>query len=139
MESFMEVTPSERRRGWKTIGSPPRADLATWLGTARAPRDYNGRRSRAFRIARRIAAQFEDRPCRVGDKEDVMATLGTTSRNRLPAADVAEPETRAYPIADKPHARIAKARAIKAVKAGRMSKTREAKIESKADAVSKKG
>ncbi len=68
-----------------------------------------------------------------------MATLGTTSRNRLPAADVAEPETRAYPIADKPHARIAKARAIKAVKAGRMSKTREAKIESKADAVSKKG
>jgi hypothetical protein len=68
-----------------------------------------------------------------------MAKLDAEKRNALPAEDFAEPKQRAYPIEDKPHARNAKARAAQAVKAGRMSKAEEAKIDKKADAVLKKG
>ena len=68
-----------------------------------------------------------------------MAELNTRSRDRLPAKDFAEPNKRAYPIEDKPHARNAKARASQAVKAGRMSKAEAAKIDKKADAVLKDG
>ncbi|MDB5480159.1 MAG: hypothetical protein JWO83_1212 [Caulobacteraceae bacterium] len=68
-----------------------------------------------------------------------MAKLSTDKRNALPAEDFAEPAQRAYPVEDKPHARNAKARASQAVKAGRMSKAEEAKIDKKADAVLKKG
>ena len=68
-----------------------------------------------------------------------MAELKTKARDKLPAKDFAEPGKRAYPIEDKPHARNAKARASQAVKAGRMSKAEEAKIDRKADAVLKKG
>ena len=64
-----------------------------------------------------------------------MAELSTKARNKLPAKDFAEPGKRAYPIEDKPHARNAKARASQAVKAGRMSKAEEKKIDKKADAV----
>jgi hypothetical protein len=64
-----------------------------------------------------------------------MAELKAKARNKLPAKDFAEPEKRAYPIEDKPHARNAKARAAQAVKAGRMSKAEEKKIDRKADAV----
>jgi hypothetical protein len=67
----------------------------------------------------------------------IMAELGTKARKKLPAKDFAEPSKRAYPIEDKPHARNAKARASQAVKAGRMSKAEEAKIDKKADAVLK--
>ena len=67
-----------------------------------------------------------------------MAKLTTDKRNALPAKDFAEPAQRAYPIEDKAHARNAKARARQAVKAGRMSKAEEAKIDKKADAVLKK-
>ena len=52
---------------------------------------------------------------------------------------LAEPDKRAYPIEDKAHAANAKARASQAVKAGRMSKAEEAKIDKKADKVLKKG
>jgi hypothetical protein len=68
-----------------------------------------------------------------------MAELDTKARNRIPKAKFAEPDQRKYPIEDKPHARNAKARASQAVKAGRMSKAEEAKIDKKADAVLKKG
>ena len=64
-----------------------------------------------------------------------MAKLSTDKRNALPAKDFAEPKQRAYPIEDKAHARNAKARASQAVKAGRMSKAEESKIDTKADAV----
>lgn len=67
-----------------------------------------------------------------------MAKLNVDKRNALPAQDFAEPKQRAYPIEDKAHARNAKARASQAVKAGRMSKAEEAKIDKKADAVLKK-
>ena len=64
-----------------------------------------------------------------------MAELSTNARNKLPKSKFAEPDKRAYPIEDKPHARNAKARAAQAVKAGRMSKAEETKIDKKADAV----
>lgn len=67
-----------------------------------------------------------------------MGELTPTARRKLPAKDFAEPEKRAYPIEDKPHARNAKARASQAVKAGRMSKAEGAKIAKRADAVLKK-
>ena len=68
-----------------------------------------------------------------------MAELKTKTRNKLPAKAFAEPDKRAYPIEDKPHARNAKARASQAVKAGRMSKAEAGKIDKKADAVLSKG
>ncbi|MEO8812035.1 MAG: hypothetical protein ABI376_03870 [Caulobacteraceae bacterium] len=66
-----------------------------------------------------------------------MAELTTKGRNRLPAADFAEPDKRAYPVEDTPHARGARARARQAVRAGRMSKAEEKKIAAKADKVLK--
>ena len=66
-----------------------------------------------------------------------MAELDTNQRKKLPKSKFAEPDKRAYPIEDKPHARNAKARAAQAVKAGRMSKAEEKKIDRKADAVLK--
>jgi len=67
-----------------------------------------------------------------------MAELKTDDRKKLPKSEFAEPDKRKYPIEDKAHAGNAKARASQAVKAGRMSKTEEAKIDKKADAVLKK-
>ena len=66
-----------------------------------------------------------------------MARLDTDKRNKLPAGKFAEPDKRAYPIEDKAHARNAKARASQQVKAGRMGKTEQAKIDRKADVVLK--
>jgi len=66
-----------------------------------------------------------------------MAKLKTAARNSLPKSAFAEPDKRAYPVEDKPHARNAKARASQAVKAGRMSAAEEARIDSKADKVLK--
>ncbi len=68
-----------------------------------------------------------------------MAKLDASLRKKLPAKAFAEPEKRAYPIEDKAHARNAKARASQAVKAGRMSRAEEGKIDQKANAVLKKG
>lgn len=68
-----------------------------------------------------------------------MAELDAEHRNKLAKSKFAEPDKRAYPIEDKAHARNAKARASQAVKAGRMSKAEEGKIDKKADAVLKKG
>ena len=67
-----------------------------------------------------------------------MTKLSTDARKKLPAKDFAEPRECAYPVEDKPHARNAKARASQAVKAGRMSKSEENKIDKKADAVLKR-
>ena len=67
-----------------------------------------------------------------------MAELSTDARKKLPKSEFAEPDKRKYPIEDKAHARNAKARASQAVKAGRMSKAEETKIDKKADAVLKK-
>lgn len=68
-----------------------------------------------------------------------MAELDAAQRNKLPRKDFAEPGKRAYPIEDKAHARNAKARASQAVKAGRMSKAEQSRIDKRADAVLNKG
>lgn len=68
-----------------------------------------------------------------------MAELDAAHRNKLPRKDFAEPGKRAYPIEDKAHARNAKARASQAVKAGRMSKAEQSRIDKRADAVLNKG
>ncbi|HEX4741121.1 MAG TPA: hypothetical protein VH353_07315 [Caulobacteraceae bacterium] len=67
-----------------------------------------------------------------------MAELDADDRKHLPKSKFAEPEKRAYPVPDAAHARNAKARASQAVKAGRMSKAEEGKIDKKADKVLKK-
>jgi hypothetical protein len=64
-----------------------------------------------------------------------MVKLSKADRDNLPTAQFAEPDKRAYPIEDASHAKNAKARASQAVKAGRMSKSEEARIDKKADAV----
>ena len=63
-----------------------------------------------------------------------MAKLTTTTRNKLPASSFAGPG-RSYPVPDKSHAANAKARATQAVKAGRMSKAQEGRIDAKANRV----
>ncbi len=64
-----------------------------------------------------------------------MTELTARARNRLPNSKFAQPEKRAYPINDKPHARNAKARASQAHNAGRMSAAEKKRIDRKADAV----
>ena len=71
-----------------------------------------------------------------------MAKLSTSRRNSMPKSQFGLPGgTRgsggkpAYPMPDKSHAANAKARASQAVKAGRMSKSTEAKIDAKANRV----
>lgn len=63
-----------------------------------------------------------------------MAKLTTKARKALPKSDFALPGSRSYPVNDRNHAVQAKARATQAVKAGRMSKSTEAKIDAKANA-----
>jgi hypothetical protein len=67
-----------------------------------------------------------------------MPKLDADDRKKMPAKKFAEPDKRAYPIEDASHARNAKARASQAVKAGRMSKAEESKIDRKADSVLRK-
>ncbi len=66
-----------------------------------------------------------------------MTKLSEADRDKLPASKFAEPGKRAYPIEDAAHAKNAKARASQAVKAGRMSKGEQRKIDKKADTVIK--
>lgn len=73
-----------------------------------------------------------------------MTKLKAATRNKLPASAFALPKERKYPIkklvngklvADKSHAANAKARATQMVKKGKLSKSDEAKIDSKANKV----
>ena len=66
-----------------------------------------------------------------------MSKLTTDERKELPEKEVALPGQR-YPVEDKAHARNAKARAAQQVKAGKLSKEDEARMDRKADAVLKK-
>jgi hypothetical protein len=67
-----------------------------------------------------------------------VAKLSTSARKALPKSQFAGPG-RSYPIPDASHAANAKARAAQAVKAGRMSKAQEQRIDAKANKVLKKG
>ncbi len=64
-----------------------------------------------------------------------MAKLTTKRRNSLPKSDFGLPGQKKYPMPDASHAANAKARASQAVNAGRMSKSTESKIDSKANRV----
>lgn len=66
-----------------------------------------------------------------------MAKLTAKSRKALPKSAFAGPN-RSYPVPDASHAANAKARAAQAVKAGRMSKAQEQRIDAKANAVLRK-
>lgn len=63
-----------------------------------------------------------------------MAKLTGKARKALPKSKFAGPD-RSYPVPDKSHAANAKARASQAVRAGRMSKGEEARIDAKANRV----
>ena len=67
-----------------------------------------------------------------------MGKLTTKARKKLPAKDFAGPD-RSYPVDTHNRAANAKARASQAVNSGRMSKSTEAKIDRKANAVLNKG
>ena len=67
-----------------------------------------------------------------------MAKLSSQARKKLPASEFAG-AGRSFPVNDRSHAANAKARASQAVKAGRMSASQKARIDSKANAVLKKG
>ena len=67
-----------------------------------------------------------------------MAKLTTKARKELKPSKFALPGGR-YPVNDRAHAANAKARASQALKAGRMSKSTEAKIDAKANRVLGKG
>ncbi len=100
------------------------------LGRKREKRRRKPRKRNDWRLCG-VYARPERRP-------KIMAELSTDNRNKLPKSKFAEPDKKAYPIEDKAHAKNAKARASQAVKAGRMSKAEEAKIDRRADAVIKK-
>lgn len=62
-----------------------------------------------------------------------MAKLKAAKRDKLPDPDFGLPGRRAYPMPDKSHAANAKARAAQQVKAGRLSRSAESRIDAKAD------
>lgn len=64
-----------------------------------------------------------------------MAKLSSSSRNKMSASTFGLPKQRAYPMPDKAHARVAKARAAEEVKKGNLTKAQQAKIDAKADKV----
>jgi hypothetical protein len=66
-----------------------------------------------------------------------MAQLSKAERDALPDDKFALPGHK-YPIEDAAHARNAKARAAQQVKAGKLSKADEKRVDAKADAVLKR-
>lgn len=62
-----------------------------------------------------------------------MEKLSSKARKSLPKSDFGLPGERKYPMPDRSHAANAKARASQAVKAGRMSKSAEARVDAKAN------
>jgi hypothetical protein len=66
-----------------------------------------------------------------------MAKLTAKSRNKLPKSEFALPKERKYPVNDKAHAKNAKARASEMEHKGKISKSTESKIDSKANKVLK--
>jgi len=64
-----------------------------------------------------------------------MAKLTAKARKKLPSSEFGLPKERKYPMQDKGHAVAAKSRATQMVKAGKLSKSAEAKIDKKANKV----
>lgn len=64
-----------------------------------------------------------------------MATLKTSTRNKLPKSSFGLPGKRAFPMPDASHAANAKARATQMVKAGKLSGAAKKQIDAKANKV----
>lgn len=64
-----------------------------------------------------------------------MAKLTSKQRNAIPSREFGLPSERKYPMPDKSHARDAKARASAQVNKGKLSKSSEKKIDTKADRI----
>jgi hypothetical protein len=67
-----------------------------------------------------------------------MTKLTTKERKKIPKDKFALPGEKKYPVEDKAHAKNAKARASQMEKKGKISKSTENKIDSKANKVLKK-
>ena len=68
-----------------------------------------------------------------------MATLTTKARKSIPKKEFGLPGEKKYPMPDKSHAANAKARATQMEKAGKLSASSKAKIDTKANKILKKG
>lgn len=64
-----------------------------------------------------------------------MAILTSAKRKKIPKSEFGLPGEKKYPMEDKKHAANAKARASQMVKKGKLSKSSEEKIDSKANKV----
>lgn len=64
-----------------------------------------------------------------------MTKLTSKARNKMPDSEFALPESRSYPVNDKPHARNAKARASQMEAKGKLSPAQKAQVDAKADKV----
>ena len=64
-----------------------------------------------------------------------MTKMKAKTRNSLPSSEFGMPKERKYPMNDKAHAVNAKARATQMTKVGKLSKSTEKKIDSKANKV----
>lgn len=68
-----------------------------------------------------------------------MAKLKTAERNKLKKSTFGLPGERKYPMPDKSHAANAKSRATQMVKKGKLSKSAEERIDTKANRILGKG
>lgn len=68
-----------------------------------------------------------------------MAKLHAQERDKLSSSTFGLPEKRKYPMPDKVHARVAKSYASKEEHAGKLSKSQESRIDSKANRMLHKG
>ena len=64
-----------------------------------------------------------------------MAKLTAAKRKKIPKSEFGMPGEKKYPMPDKAHAANAKARASQMVKKGKLSKSSEKKIDSKANKI----
>jgi hypothetical protein len=67
-----------------------------------------------------------------------MAVITTKRRKKLSDKNFGLPEDRKYPMPDKAHARVAKARASQMLKAGKLTAEDKKKIDRKADKILRK-
>ena len=65
--------------------------------------------------------------------------ISTKTRKNLPANEFGLPGQKKYPMPDRAHAANAKARATQQVKAGNLSPSSKAKIDSKANRIMNRG
>jgi len=64
-----------------------------------------------------------------------MAKLSASKRKKIPKSEFGMPGEKKYPMPDRSHAANAKARASQMVKKGKLSKSSEEKIDSKANKI----